>query len=380
MAPHVPTFDPLVPYDALPPLPPPAHVSESVPVLRKEADARQALAELKGVANIIPNQSILMNAIALREAKDSSGIENIVTTHDKLYRAIAADSPAAVDPATKEVVRYRAALRLGESYLHKHGFLSVNHIIDMQSMIVGNNAGLRATPGTALVNDLSGEVVYMPPQDPDVIRRLLSNFADFYNGPATTLADMAVLHYQFESIHPFLDGNGRAGRILNVLFLISNGYLDIPILYPSSYIIEHKDEYYRLLRGVTTAGEWEPWILFMLKAIRAASLDTIGRIHEIRLELDRTAEEVRASLPRIYSRELVETLFVHPYSKIEFIVNALGVERKAASRYLRALEEIGLLEGRKVGREKIYVNVGLMSILSRESPSLSGRDTPQEAG
>jgi Fic family protein len=230
------------------------------------------------------------------------------------------------------------------------------------------------------VHDLSGEVVYTPPQNPDVIQRLLSNFADFYNGAATTLADMAVLHYQFESIHPFLDGNGRTGRILNVLFLISNGYLDIPILYPSSYIIEHKAEYYRLLRGVTTAGEWESWILFMLKAIRAASLDTIGRIHEIRLELDRTVEEVRASLPRIYSRELVETLFVHPYSKIEFMVNALGVERKAASRYLRALEEIGLLEGRKVGREKIYVNVGLMSILTRESSSLSGRDTPQEAG
>ena len=367
MTTHVPAFKPTVPYNALPPLPPPAHVAESVPVLRREADARQALAELKGVANIIPNQSILINAIALREAKDSSEIENIITTHDRLYRAVAADSSAAADAATKEVVRYRSALRAGESLIRKHGFLSVNHIAEIQAEIVGNDAGLRAMPGTALVNDRSGEVVYTPPQDPDVIRRLLSNLAEFYNGQANTLADMTVLHYQFESIHPFLDGNGRTGRILNVLYLILKGYLDIPILYPSSYIIEHRDEYYRFLRGVTAAGEWEQWILFMLDAIRAASLDTIGRVHEIRLELDRTVEEVRASLPRIYSRELVETLFVHPYSKIEFVVNALGVERKAASRYLQSLEEIGLLESRKIGREKIYVNVRLMMVLARDT-------------
>ena len=180
-------------------------------------------------------------------------------------------------------------------------------------------------------------------------RKLLSNFADFYNGKATNLADMAVLHYQFETIHPFLDGNGRTGRILNVLYLIQKGYIDIPILYPSSYIIEHKDEYYRFLRGVT------------------ASVDTIERVREIRAELDRTVDEVRAALPRIYTRELVETLFVHPYSKIEFLVSALSVERKAASRYLQSLEELGLLESQKVGREKIYINVRLMKILSRET-------------
>lgn len=362
-----PSFEPSLPYDALPPLPPPAGVTESVPVLRKEADARQALAELKGVANIIPNQSILINAIALREAKDSSEIENIVTTHDRVYRALAAGSSAAADSAAKEVVQYRSALRRGESLIREHGFLSVNHITAIQAEIVGNDAGIRATPGTALVNDRSGEVVYTPPQNPDVIRRLLSNLAEFYNGAATTLADMAVLHYQFESIHPFLDGNGRTGRILNVLYLILKGFLDIPILYPSSYIIDHTDEYYRFLREVTAAGEWEQWILFMLDAIRAASLDTIGRVHAIRLDFDGTVEQVRASLPRIYSRELIETLFVHPYSKIEFVVNALGVERKAASRYLQSLEEIGLLESRKIGREKIYVNVGLMNVLARDS-------------
>ena len=254
---HVPPFQPSVPYDALPPLPPPAHVTESVPVLRREADARQALAELKGVANIIPNQAILINAIALREAKDSSEIENIVTTQDRLYRALAASSSAAVDASTKEVMQYRAALRIGEALVRDHDFLSVNHIIRIQTEIIGNDAGLRATPGTALVNDRTGEVVYTPPQDPDVIRRLLSNFADFYNGEAASLADMAVLHYQFETIHPFLDGNGRTGRILNVLYLILKGYLDTPILYPSSHIIEHKDEYYRYLRAVTAAGEWE---------------------------------------------------------------------------------------------------------------------------
>ena len=364
---HVPPFQPSVPYDALPPLPPPAHVTESVPVLRREADARQALAELKGVANIIPNQAILINAIALREAKDSSEIENIVTTQDRLYRALAASSSAAVDASTKEVMQYRAALRIGEALVRDHDFLSVNHIIRIQTEIIGNDAGLRATPGTALVNDRTGEVVYTPPQDPDVIRRLLSNFADFYNGEAASLADMAVLHYQFETIHPFLDGNGRTGRILNVLYLILKGYLDTPILYPSSHIIEHKDEYYRYLRAVTAAGEWEQWILFMLDAIRATALDTIGRVREIRNELDRTIDEVRGALPRIYTKELVETLFVHPYSKTEFLVSALGVERKAASRYLQSLEELGLLESQKVGRERIYINVRLMTILSRET-------------
>lgn len=308
-----------------------------------------------------------MNAISLREAKDSSEVENIITTQDRLYRALAASSSAAVDASTKEVMRYRTALRIGEALVREHGFLSVNHIIRIQTEIIGNDAGLRATPGTALVDDRTGEVVYTPPQDPDVVRRLLSNFAEFYNGIATSLADMAVLHYQFETIHPFLDGNGRAGRILNVLYLILKGYLDIPILYPSSYIIEHKDDYYRFSRAVTAAGEWEQWILFMLDAIRATSLDTIARVQEIRKELDRTVDEVKTELPRIYTKELVETLFVHPYSKIEFLVNALGVERKAASRYLHSLEELGFLESQKVGREKIYINVRLMTILSRKT-------------
>ncbi len=367
MSPRVPQFQPSVPYDALPPLPPPAHVTESVSVLRREADARQALAELKGVANIIPNQAILINAVALREAKDSSEIENIVTTQDRLYRALATSSSATVDASTKEVMQYRSALRIGEALVRKNGFLSVNHIVRIQTEIIGNDAGLRATPGTALVNDRTGEVVYTPPQDTDVVRRLLSNFAEFYNGEATSLADMAVLHYQFETIHPFLDSNGRTGRILNVLYLMLKGYLDIPILYPSSYIIEHKEDYYSLLRGVTGEGEWERWILFMLDAIRDTSVDTIGRVREIREELDRTVNEVREALPRIYTKELVETLFVHPYSKIEFLVTALGVERKAASRYLQALERIGLLESQKVGRERIYINVRLMTILSRET-------------
>jgi Fic family protein len=262
-------------------------------------------------------------------------------------------------------MQHRLALRTGEALVRDNGFLSVNHIIRIQNEIVGNDAGLRALPGTALVNDRTGEVVYTPPQDPDVIRKLLANFADFYNGEATSLADMAILHYQFETIHPFPDGNGRTGRILNVLYMILKGYLDIPILYPSSYIIAHKDEYYQLLNAVTAAGNWEQWILFMLDAIRATSVDTIARVREIRNELDRTVDEVRAALPRIYTRELVETLFVHPYSKIQYLVHALGVERKAASRYLQTLEELGLLESQKVGREKIYVNVRLMTILSR---------------
>ncbi len=370
MPPHVSPYRPSVPYDNLPPLPPPAHLAESVPILRQEAEARQALAELKGVANIIPNQTILINAVVLREAKDSSEIENIVTTQDKLYQAVAAGASSTADPSTKEVMRYRAALRLGEALVRETGFLSVNHITQIQAEIVGNNAGLRTTPGTTLTNDRTDQVVYTPPQDPDVIRRLLSNFAEFYNGPAESLADMAVLHYQFESIHPFADGNGRTGRILNVLYLILKSYLDTPILYPSSYIIDHKDDYYRFLRGVTEAGEWQQWILFMLDAIRATSIDTIKKVREIRLELDRCVEEVRSALPRIYTKDLVETLFVHPYSKIEFLVSALGVERRAASRYLKSLEELGLLESKKVGRERIYINTRLMAILSRDTRPL----------
>jgi Fic family protein len=293
-----------------------------------------------------------------------------------LYRAAAASSSATVDASTKEVMRYRSALRIGEGLVRDHGFLSVNHVIGIQTEIIGNSAGLRTMPGTALVNDRTGEVIYTPPQDPDVIRRLLSNFADYYNGDAVSLADMAILHYQFETIHPFLDGNGRTGRILNVLYLILKGYLDIPILYPSSYIIEHKDEYYRFLKAVTATREWEQWILFMLDAVQATSRDAIARVREIRDELDRTIEEIRTLLPRIYTKELVETLFVHPYSKIEFLVNALGVERKAASRYLQSLEELGILASKKIGREKIYVNVRLMTILSRETTaySLEGRD------
>ena len=358
-------FDPTKPYDRLPPLPPPSAFIETLPVLRKEAAARQALGELKGIANIIPNQVILINAIVLREARDSSEIENIITTQDLLYRAISVGSSTSVDPATREVVSYREALRFGEHLIKGRQLLSVNDICSIQSIIVKNDAGIRRTPGTALVNDATGQTVFTPPQDPGVLKRLLSNFAEYLNTGATSLADMAVLHYQFESIHPFYDGNGRTGRILNILYLILKGFLEIPILYLSSRIIEEKDTYYQLLRGVTSAQEWEPWIVFVLDAIEETARRTRDQVLLIKSSLDETIEQVRSGAPRIYSKELVESLYVHPYCKVGFLVDSLGVERKAASRYLHQLETLGIVTRHKIGRENIFVNNALMEVLSR---------------
>jgi Fic family protein len=358
-------FDPSAPYDSLPPLPPPREASETLSVLKKEAAARQALGELKGIANIIPNQAILINAIVLREAKDSSEIENIITTRDRLYRALASSGGSVVDAATKEVVLYREALRFGERLISDRGLVSVNDICRIHSIIVGNDAGIRKTPGTALVNDSTGETIYTPPQDPRILTRLMANFTDYLNKRAASLADMAVLHYQFESIHPFHDGNGRTGRILNILFLILKGFLEIPILYLSSEIIERKDEYYRLLNAVTVSEQWERWILFMLEATERTARRTIDQVKLVKNSLDETIDRVRANARKIYSKELVESLFVHPYCKVGFLIDSLGVERKAASRYLRQLEDLGIVKGYKIGRENLFVNIALMEILAR---------------
>ncbi len=328
-----------------------------------EARARAAVSELKGFANIIPNQATLINAIVLREAKDSSEVENIVTTHDELYRAVASSAEQKSDPAAKEVLRYREALWYGYHKVQQRKVLTIPDIIEMQRIIVENDAGIRRTPGTALVNDRTNETIYTPPQSEETIRTLLGNLADYLNGDDDTLIKSAILHYQFESIHPFYNGNGRTGRIINVLYLILKGHLDIPILYLSSYIIENKIEYYRLLLDVTTEGNWAPWIQYFLRGIESTARKTISSVRKIREQMDEAIEIVRNRAPKIYSKELVESLFENPYCKNEFVERAVGVERKAASRYLHELQDIGLLRMRKIGRENIFINTRLMNLL-----------------
>jgi len=348
-------------------LPPPREKVETIEILRQTNKSTAALAELKGIAKTIPNQAMLINAIVLQEAKDSSEIENIITTQDELYKALTVNK-SKISAETKEVVNYRKAIFQGFDIAKKQGFIRVNDIVSIQQELVDNTAGIRSTPGTVLKNDKTGEIVYTPPQDKAEILDLLTNFINHFNqldNDLSPLINLAVLHYQFESIHPFYDGNGRTGRILNILYLILNELIDVPILYLSSYIIENKPEYYRLLNRTNRDGKWEEWIMFMLKAVESTSKDTILRITNIKKQLDKTIIKVQMESPKIYRKELVELLFEQPYSKIDFVVDKLNVERKAASRYLKELENIGIVESQKVGREILYINKGLIEILKQ---------------
>ncbi len=355
------------PFHKLEFLPPQRDKVETIKILRQLNKASSALAELKGVAKTIPNQSILINAIVIQEAKDSSEIENIITTQDELYKALTINS-SNISAGTKEVVNYRKAIYKGINIIEEQGFLRVNDIIGIQKELIDNTAGIRSTPGTVLKNDKTGEIVYTPPQDKNEILDLLSNFIEHYNqneSDLSPLINLAILHYQFESIHPFYDGNGRSGRILNILYLILNNLIDNPILYLSSFIINNKPDYYRLLNQTNKSGNWEEWILFMLSAVESTSIQTIKKIAAIHNLLERTILTVQKSSPKIYKKELVELLFEQPYSKIEFVVNRLQVERKAASRYLKELERIGILKSQKVGRETLYINQNLIEILKK---------------
>lgn len=335
---------------------------ETINILKAETRAAKTLAELKGIANIIPNQMILINAIVLQESKDSSGIENIITTKDELYKAVS-ETAKKIDSATKEVMFYREALYSGFYQLKAHDFISINDIVNIQKILVQNDAGIRTLPGTKLVNDRTNEIVYTPPQTKQEIDELLKNFTDYLNNADDTLAKLAVLHYQFESIHPFYDGNGRTGRIINILYLILKHHLEVPILYLSSYIIKNKDEYYKLLQKVRTEDAWENWIIFILKGIEQTASETIEKVKDIKNLLENTAEKIKTDASKIYSKELVETLFENPYCKIEFIVKKLGIERKAASRYLHTLEDIGILKCIKAGKDNIFINTGLTELL-----------------
>ncbi len=351
-------------YKKLPKLPPKREKVETLEILRQLSKSSNALGELKGIAKTMPNQAMLINAVVLQEAKDSSEIENIITTQDELYKALATNGKR--PKQVKEVINYRKAIFTGFDLIKKQGFLRLKDIETIQKTIIENNAGIRKMPGTVLKNDKTGEVVYRPPQEKDEILELLSNFLDYFNvnqDDLSPLINLAILHYQFESIHPFYDGNGRIGRILNILYLSINKLLDIPILYLSSYINENKSEYYRLLNTVNKTDKWDEYILYILKAIEVTSNRTIDKINQIKELLNKTIEIAQEKESKIYRKELIELLFEQPYSKIDFVVKRLNVERKAASRYLKKLEQIGILKSRKIGRETIYVNTKLIEIL-----------------
>ncbi len=352
------------PYNDLPPLPPALDL-ETKAILRQCIKARAALAELKQAAELIPNQAMLINTLPLLEARASSEIENIVTTADALFRQVAADEKA--DPATKEAVRYRQALLTGYTAL-KSKPLSTRTAETVCSGIRGVDMAVRGVEGIALGNQASGRVIYTPPEGEHRIRGLLANWERFLHKEVQLdpLIRMAAAHYQFEAIHPFTDGNGRTGRILNVLFLIEEDLISLPILYLSRYIIDHKPAYYRLLLGVTRDAAWEPWILYMLRGVEETAGWTTAKIAAIRRLTEHTTEFVRSALPKIYSRELVDVIFAQPYCRIAFLERAGIAKRQAASRYLKALAGIGVLREEKSGREKLFIHPKLMALLTRD--------------
>ena len=336
---------------------------ETRAVLRKEAQTRQALAELKGFVPVIPNQNILINAIVLNEAKESSAIENIITTHDELYESMTTLS-VNMGASAKEVLNYREALYKGCEIINEKQIVSISDIVNIQETIVKNNAGIRKLPGTSLVNDITGETIYTPPQNYDEICLLLDDLCRYLNGEENSLWKMAILHYQFEVIHPFYDGNGRTGRILNILYLLLKKYLDAPILYLSSYIIKTKDTYYNLLQKVRKEGAWEEWILYILDGIEETSKLTLEKVKAIKNLLDETLEKIKEQCPKIYSKELVEIIFENPYSKIDFLVKKLNINRKTASKYLSELVDKNFLLHKQIGKEFFFINGGLMKILT----------------
>jgi Fic family protein len=338
---------------------------ETVPILKKLGSASRQLAELKGVAGTIPNQNMLVNTLGLQEAKESSAIENIVTTHDDLFRE-AINPTASPDAVAKEVLRYREALQAGFIQVTQSGLLTTNHILEVQAALEKNEAGFRKVPGTSLKNQM-GETIYTPPQDFNEITALMSDLERFINEEhlfeADPLVKMALVHHHFESIHPFYDGNGRTGRIVNILYLVKNGLLDIPVLYLSRYILRTKAEYYRLLQSVRTDDAWEDWILYILTGVEETAAQGIATIQKIKEALLVAKHRIRADY-KFYSQDLINNLFNHPYTRIEFVKKDLNVSRLTATRYLEALTAGGFLEKKKVGQSNYFINHRLVSILT----------------
>lgn len=343
---------------------------ETKVVLRKLVQANKALAELKGLVATIPNERILINTLTLQEAKDSSAIENIITTQDELFQSDTA-SQTFTTGAAKEVYAYANALSHGFAQVKEQRLLTNNHILEIQAILEENSAGFRKLPGTALRNDATGEVIYNPPQDATEIVSLMSSLERFINDDTLCdwdpLTKMAVIHHQFESIHPFYDGNGRTGRIINVLYLVKEGLLDIPVLYLSRYINQNKDKYYRGLQAVRENNHWEDWLLFMLDGVEETSHQTVILVKQIKALMLSMKQKMRSELPKVYSQDLLNNLFRHPYTKIDFIVEELQVTRPTATKYLDELVNIGILQKHKVSRERLYLNHALYDLLSNVS-------------
>ena len=351
---------------------------ETKNVLKKLVSVRAALAGLNGIAESIPNERILISTLALQEAQDSSAIENIVTTHDELYASNGATRQFTT-LAAKEVYNYAFALQHGFELVKSKGLLTSNHIIKLQSLLEENDAGFRKLPGTALKNEQTGEIVYTPPQTHKEIVALMKNIEVFMNDSRVSDIDpvvkMAIIHHQFESIHPFYDGNGRTGRMINILYLVKEGLLKLPILYLSRYINHNKASYYHLLQQTRQTRQWEPWIMYMLDAVEQTSLQSTTMIRNIKSLMGSHKHTIRQELPKIYSQDLINSLFRHPYTKIEYIRNDLGVTRKTAASYLEKLCTISILQKNRVGKENYYFNTDLIKVLSALNNLKKGIET-----
>ena len=344
---------------------------ETKEVLKQLNRANRKLAELKGVAQTIPNERILISSLTLQEAKDSSEVENIVTTQDNLYRAGLDPSHQFINAATKEVLFYREAINEGFRMVRNKDILTLNDIKHVQEILEQNTAGFRTTPGTQLKRENDGAVIYTPPQDGMAIIRYMSNLEQFINDDHLSQLDplikMAIIHHQFESIHPFYDGNGRTGRIINILYLVITGLLDLPILYLSRYITHNKGEYYRLIQAIRdkntdNAAEWEAWILFMLKGVEVTAEDTISLVKNIGRLMAEYKNVIRPDFGSKYNHELLNGLFYHPYTKIDHVVANMQVSRQTASKYLDRIVALGLLKKEKMGKENYYINTRLMNL------------------
>ena len=351
---------------------------ETKAVLKQLARSHRRLAELKGVSRTIPNEQILINTLTLQEAKDSSAIENIITTHDELFKAELFIENL-TSPTAKEVQNYAAALRTGFELVRHQRVLSENHIKQIQEILENNKAGYRRLPGTELKNQQTGEIVYVPPQDNISISRLMRELTEYVNTGSEAidpLIQIAVIHHQFESIHPFYDGNGRTGRIINILYLVIKDLLDLPVLYLSRYFIQNKAEYYRLLQSVRDTNDWENWILFNLRGIEETAIQTISLIEKMRSLMGNFKNGLRSDLPKLYSQDLLNNLFRHPYTKIEFLENELGVGRKTAAKYLKELTDLGYLTMHKIGRSNFYLNEPLFELFVNAYQVLPDSNTP----
>jgi Fic family protein len=343
---------------------------DTIPILKQVNKSNQKLAELKGIALTIPNENILINTLILQEAKDSSAIENIITTNDELYKAEVDLKNFAISSSTKEVIYYADSLKHGFDSIRKNKVLSLSMIKDIQATLVSNNAGFRSVAGTNLQNQ-NKDIVYIPPQSKDEIEKYMTNLEIFINDDSISNIDplikMAIIHHQFESIHPFYDGNGRTGRIINVLYLVMKNLLDLPILYLSRYIIENKSEYYKLLQDVRDNGSWENWIIFILKAVEQTASQTIILVKEIGKMMQEYKMRMRPLMGTKYSHELLNNLFYHPYTKIEFVEEELKVSRLTATTYLNILAENNFVTKTKIGRSNYYLNTELINLLTNRN-------------